>query len=237
MFSLWLKSLPICGRLFLCPFPPTFPFGFLGMQGIKEWLQSPGDYLAGITLFEAHSTNAFLIKLFRSQGPTPYNVSKLKSELQKLMPAEKEIAPRYVPVSKPGKHEASTQPPPKEDQHREYLILKKQLQTVYRQLDHNIAALNIAKTKEVRKDTAFQILALHRKKIRFLDEIEYYDEHGCFPEKQPEKEITTPEMQRLYVQIWKAEKTLSKPECRNREKTEKLLAEKRQRLEQLKQQP
>lgn len=202
------------------------------MQGIKEWLQSPGDFLTGVALFEAHSTNAFLIKLFRAQGPTPYNRAKLKEEMQKLVPADKEIAFRYVT---PAPEPAPAPAVPKPDQHRDYLNLKRQLQTVFRQLDHNIAALNIAKTKEARKDTAFQILALHRKKVRFIDELDYYDEHGCFPEKEPEKEITTPEMQRLYVQIWKAEKTLSKPDCRNREKTEKLLAEKRRRLEQLKQ--
>lgn len=127
-----------------------------------------------------------------------------------------------------------------EKKYQNQFILKKlqeELKQIYRQIDHNRFALDRAKSDNARKDYAFQILNLVDKKRDVFANIDYFHEHGCLPvTTEKSKSFTTPELQRLYVQVWKLRKRLEKPEedLRNKAKSEQKLNEKLARIEQLK---
>src|SRR5690606_29332184 len=104
-----------------------------------------------------------------------------------------------------------------------YLKLCRRRDELNRQISRNMVLLDETRSKSRRYETAKQLLSLDRKKREVWAEIDYYTEHGSMMPVAVKKEPKTDEIQRLYVQIYKAEKRLEKTELRNREKTEKLL--------------
>lgn len=114
-----------------------------------------------------------------------------------------------------------------------YLKLCRYRDELNRQISRNMALLDMTRSKSRRHETAKQILSLHRKKVQVWAEIDYYTENGSLMPVAVKPELKTDELQRLYVQINKAEKRLQQKELRNRKKTEKLLQEKRKRVEQI----
>lgn len=193
------------------------------MQEIRAWLENK-DYAEGVALYEKHGTNDFLKGLFAGT-PTEYTRIKLHEELTRLIadsPAPKETAVQLA-----------ASPIPMLADNPLYLKLCRERDQTYRQIDRNMYQLDACRSKSTRHHIAKQILRLQRRKQRILAELDYIDEHGRPMPVTPEKEVKTPEMQRLYVQICKAEKRLQKTVLRNRAKTERLLTVKRARLEEL----
>lgn len=189
------------------------------MKAIKEWFENK-DYWHGVKLYEKHGSNEFLKNLFKG-SKSPYNESKLLEELENLVTDEN---PEESPVH-------SSQP-------NIFLIKKKEheLKQIYRAIDNNRHQLLRATSDKTRKEYAFQILKLQSKKQTLFKEIDYINEYGVLPPvKVKQTNFTTPEIQRLYVQISKARKRLTKAsdEIRNRAKTENLLAEKINKLNSL----
>ena len=202
------------------------------MQDIQSWMDSGCDFGQGITLLEKYGGSPFYIKLFRVQGATPFNVNELRAEIGKIYTAP---SPSPVPKSiDPPIRTKTVQKNISNEDQITYLRLLKQRDETYRQLDHNNAALDFSTDQDVLFETALKLKSLWFKQQEIWAKIDFYKEHGFFPEPEPEKEISTPEIQRLYVSINKAEKRLLKPDCRNRFKTEDLLKTKRERLQQLK---
>lgn len=202
------------------------------MNDIQSWLSSTGDFATGIKLLEQYGGSSFYIKLFKTQGPTEFNNKKLRSELEKIIPDQ---APVIMPsvIDIPNRTN-SVQKKVTNDDQLTYLRLMKQRDETYRQLDHNNAALDLSTDQDVLYETALKLKSLWFKLQEIWAKIDFYKEHGFFPLPEPEKEVVTPEIQRLYVSINKAEKRLQKPDCRNQYKTEALLKQKRERLQQLK---
>lgn len=156
-------------------------------------------------------------------GKSKYNESKLYDEL-KLLQKPSDKAEATVEEKEIVKSEPNI-----------FLIKKKEheLKQIYRAIDNNRFQLLRATSDKTRKEYAFQILKLQQKKQTTFQEIDYLQEHGTLPTARVKHEnYTTPEIQRLYVQISKARKRLEKSpdKIRNRAKTENLLAEKMNKL-------
>lgn len=199
------------------------------MESIKKWLVKR-DYDEGVALYLKHGTSDFLKKLFQSQR-NEFTKRKLHEELAKLIP-------NYIDeiIDEPQAVEPTPEEPkPKQNQ---FIITKLQheLKQIYRRIDNNRFQLLRAINNRTRKEYAFQILFLHRKKLAVYEQLDYYHEHGALPPSPQEQPCKTDKIQRLYVQIWKAKKRLEKTpdKIRNRAKTENLLAEKEAQLERLK---
>lgn len=191
------------------------------MEAIDKWFENQ-DYWLGVSLYEKYGDNNFLKNLFKS-SKSNYNESKLYDELSLLQKQSEKIEPtleeREIVKSDPNI----------------FLIKKKehQLKQIYRAIDNNRFQLLRATSDKTRKEYAFQILKLQQKKQTIYQEIDYLQEHGTLPTiKSKSENYTTPEIQRLYVQISKARKRLEKSpdKIRNRAKTENLLAEKMNKL-------
>lgn len=208
------------------------------MQEISAWLFSSQDFGEGLKLFERYGESDFYKELFRKGGPTPFNKKKLAVLLSELAESEKPKAVEKTKIENRTTVNDSNQQIPKStnkpEEHKRYLQLLEQRKILYKQLDRNMAALDFTPEGETLRITAVQVLRLYQKITQSYELTDYYEEHGCFPEPAPVKEIKTDEIQRLYVQINKAKKRLEQKDCRNRAKTEKLLAEKMKRLEELK---
>lgn len=195
------------------------------MKEILEWLKKP-DYDAGLELYLKHGDNSFLKSLF-SSGSTPYNSDKLKEELCRLVMDS-------IPLLN-EENVKEPEAPVKSQTDNTFLIRKLEydLQQIHRAIDNNMFQLRRAKSEKTRREYAFQLLKLQSKKFAKYQEKDHLVEFGCLPSSLPKPVFTTPEIQRLYVQINKAKKRLEKTDLRNRAKTENLLAEKESRLQQL----
>ncbi|TXI14820.1 MAG: hypothetical protein E6Q66_04695 [Pedobacter sp.] len=196
------------------------------MLAIKIWLDSPRDYVAGISLYELHGTNSFLKKRFRS-GPDAYNKQKLAEELQKLVGK----------VSSPPKLEEEGPKPPQanlqEDQAK-YLALLRKRDDIVRQIERNKAVLDLSTSQPILFETAKQLLKLHQKKCEIWTQIDFFQAHGYF--ETPEKEhpvVREKEKQLLHQAISKAKKRLKNSHCKNKTKTEQLLQKHQKRLQAL----
>lgn len=217
------------------------------MKDVKEWFENK-DYDEGVKLYDEYGDSSFLKELFRS-GETDFTRNKLTDELISL--SAKVMKPN-VSKSEPNTVEMINKtnyfpfiPQPiyqdikpekkKKESSFAYLKLCKRRDDLNRQISRNMVLLDESRSKNRRFEAAKQIISLDRKKREVWAEIDYFTEHGHLMPVAVKKEPKTDEIQRLYVQIWKAEKRLEKEDLRNREKTEKLLAEKRERLAKLKQ--
>lgn len=192
------------------------------MQEIKKWFETK-SYAAGVALYDKHGTSDFLRRLFAS-GSSTYTQDTLETALSELLPADDESKPEPEPA---------TTPPADMQTHPLYLKLCRDRDQVFRQIDRNMTLLDNCRTDHARHRISLQIIKLQRRKREVFAELDYMDEHGAPMPVAPPKEHKTPEMQRLYVQINKAVKRLQQDELRNRDKTERLLAQKRARLEEL----
>lgn len=231
------------------------------MKEVQNWLKEK-DYDEGVKLYCRIGSDSFLKSIFES-GDTFYTRQKLLEELSKFI-TEKPISPvrQWNPsdydkefndaftdaLTKSFQAEStqsiineqcpintSTNLEQNYNQNNfRYLKLCKRRDELNRQISRNMVLLDETRSKSRRHETAKQILSLDRKKREIWAEIDYYTEHGELMPVAVKKEPKTDEIQRLYVQIYKAEKRLQKTELRNREKTEKLLNDKRARLEKLK---
>lgn len=201
------------------------------MKDVQEWFENK-DYDEGLKLYDKYGDSSFLKELFRS-GETDFTRNKLTDELINIaaeVKGKREIVNSPVPEPEP-------KPEPVKPDHKSsfaYLKLCKRRDDLNRQISRNMVLLDESRSKNRRFEAAKQIIGLDRKKREVWAEIDYFTEHGHLMPVAVKKEPKTDEIQRLYVQIWKAEKRLGKEELRNREKTEKLLAEKRVRLAKLK---
>lgn len=196
------------------------------MEVIRKWLVNR-DYQEGVALYIEHGENDFLKSLFQKQQNS-FTENKLREELTKLIKNESADHTPDLPA-------VADKPKPQANQ---FLITKLQheLKQIYRSIDNNRFQLSRATNNRTRKEYAFQILFLHRKKMAIYEQLDHYHEHGTLPEAPKERACKTDEIQRLYVQIWKAKKRLEKTpdKIRNRAKTENMLAEREARLARLK---
>lgn len=200
---------------------------------LLDWVKEK-DYWQGVELFCKLSDSIFLKELFQN-GKSDYNSKKLEEELLKFLQSN-DLSSGDTQI----KIVQSTQDSVKEKKYQNQFLLTKlnhELKQVFRQIDDNMFALGRCRTDSTRKDYAFQILNLVDKKRDIYSQIDYFHEHGCLPDlEQKKKSYETPELQRLYVQVWKLRKRLAKPieELRNKAKTEQKLREKLERIEILK---
>ncbi|MDX3913778.1 MAG: hypothetical protein QHC79_09580 [Pseudosphingobacterium sp.] len=217
------------------------------MQEIQAWFKN-SDYREGVDLYNKYGSNSFLKKLFAS-GPTEYNLTKLREELQAICPTQNpENSQIHVTKSdnsvtkaeesvtnsqnSNNSEKSDTKPSPKLFEY--YTQLQKQKQQINRQIERNMSLLDTSRSKNVRFEAAKQILQLDSRKRGIWAKIDYYEEHGRFPDPVALQPVKTDELQRLYVQISKAEKRLKSDKVKDPEKTQKLIDEKRLRLDELK---
>lgn len=202
------------------------------MESVRNWLKNR-HYKVGVSLYIQNGNNDFLKELFQSQQNS-YTESKLYDELSKLCASN---SPEVGNIDVSDRPATEVDPQPKNDPNQ-FLITKLQheLRQVYRSIDNNRFQLLRAKHDKTRKEYAFQIINLHFRKLGVFAKLDHYDEHGTLPPPPKECVCATDEIQRLYVQIWKAKKRLEQApdKIRNKAKTETLLAERIAKLEQLK---
>lgn len=207
------------------------------MQEINAWLTNGQDYQEGVGLYLKYGSNTFLQSLFKN-GPTPYNTQKLVSELKSLAPppATEQAPITKEPTPKQPTNETTNQPNNQPtwlpDAQYRYLKIKEEIKTKYKQLERNMWLLGQEKRETVLHLTAKQILTINDAIQDRYALIDYYDEHGFFPDKR-KKEPTTDEKQRLMVSISKAKARLKKPNCRDKEATQSLLIDLQKKLDQL----
>ena len=206
------------------------------MVEIVKWLENK-DYEAGVRLYNLHGSSALLKKIF-SNGETGYSKQKLEEELEKLIPEVKQEINLEVDYSKKT-IPVEVEPTRFEDKdisrhdNINYLKLTRRRDELNRQISRNMVLLDVSTSKVRRFETAKQIKNLYRLKTEAWAEIDYFLDNGSFKPIAVKEQPKTDELQRLYVQIYKAEKRLEKTELRNRGKTEKLLATKRARVEEI----
>jgi hypothetical protein len=193
------------------------------MQDIQAWLSGNQDFETGAKLYMKYGNNSFFKNMLQA-GPTPYNKTKLVSELQNLALATPAIKQEpkvpqpeqeVKPIIKPELNEAD---------HLKYIQLKNHVQTLYRQLDRNQAMLDLSEKQQILFDTARQIVSLRKKIVDTWAIINFYEENGYFYKEPIKKEFTVKEqIQHLRASISKAKQRLSKENCLDREKTEQLI--------------
>jgi hypothetical protein len=227
------------------------------MQEVNAWLRSGKDFEVGKSLYVKYGTNSFFKSLLNTQGATPYNVKKLGAELKTLAPAPPAIV-NQIKTSKPlvdtktGKSVikdtiiVTDQPSPTEneplpsseplapkspDDFAKYLELKELLKSTYRQLERNMAELDISTKETYLHLCAKNILSLDDKIKTIWKFIDYFDEHGSFPGTKPEV-VRTPaeEMQLLRQSTSKAKTRLKSPTCRDVEATKQLIIDNNKRI-------
>lgn len=221
------------------------------MEAIVKWLEDK-DYQEGVRLYEDHGSSEFLKKIFNN-GESDYSRKKLEEELLSLLSEGFKITSK--PVFKKVNYDPDQsklngvdldviyideavdipyeENKPSSQDNINYLKLTRRRDELNRQISRNMVLLDVSTSKKRRYETAKQIISLDRAKRQVWAEIDYFLEHGSIMPVAVKPEIKTDELQRLYVQIYKAEKRLEKTELRNRAKTEKLLAEKRKRVEEI----
>lgn len=208
------------------------------MQEIQAWFKN-SDYYEGVALYDKYGQNSFLKKLFAS-GPSDYNNKKLREELDSLNSNNSDTSSEnsnQIPIvsAKKSDYSENSDRIPSPKAHQYYLDLLKKRDQLLKQLERCMSLLDISKSSNILFETAKQILSLHNQKVRVWEQIDYYDDHGRFSEPIALKQVKTDELQRLYVQISKAEKRLKSDKVKNPDKTKKLLEAKRAQLEALKQ--
>jgi hypothetical protein len=221
------------------------------MQEINAWLLKK-DFEQGKLLYIKYGTNSFFKTLLQS-GPTPFNVKKLGVELTALAPVSpaKQDAPQpqidehRPPVKLKGgalvtaaaAHQLSviSKPTTKSPANLpKYLELKELLKNTYRQLERNMAELDISENESYLHLSAKNILSLDQKKRDIYKLLDYYDEHECFPDVK-QKVIRTPteEIQLLMQSTSKAKTRLKSPKCRDIEATRQLIENNNKRISEL----
>lgn len=208
------------------------------MQEINAWLQNGRDFNTGAELYNKYGDNSFLKKLLLSE-PTPYTKEKLEAELEALASAQPAIQTdiEFTKIE----YEAPVQPDQVEPekvtvdpkQHARYLSLLELKKNTYRQLENNMVAMRMSSDQSFLHVTAKQILALHSKISEIYRLIDYYDQNGSFPLiKIQEAVVRTPaeEIQLLRVRISRAKGRLKAPNCRDEQKTLKLIEANRNRI-------
>ena len=199
------------------------------MQTIENWLKSNRIYTEGVNLYLIHGKNEFLKKRFQAICDD-YSKKKLAEELQQLLTeSTREARPQdtaKVPLQTNIIQEA--------DQ-AHYLGLLRKRDDIVKQIERNMAVLDLSTDRNVLHQTAKQILKLHQKKCETWEKIDFYQTHGHF-QLEPKKAIIPKEkkIQQLYQAISKAKKRLADPKCKNQTKTQQLLHRHEARLQKLK---
>ena len=196
------------------------------MEKIKQWFNSNMDYADGVALYLQFGNNAFLKQRFQVNSDS-YNRKKLNEELEKLAGGKTHINP---------KEEA---PPPQKNNlavdSQKYLALKKNRDEAVKQIERNMAVLDLSTSKKILFETAKQLLKLHQRKTELWAQINFFDQYGHFEPLPAKKEIPKEkEIQLLYQSISKANKRLANPAYKNRTKTQELREKQLARLNELK---
>lgn len=194
---------------------------------VAEWLKN-GDYEQGVQLYKLHGKNTFLKEKFAA-GINDYNSAKLREELQKLAPSAPETA--IETKGTPNQGTPATSPiPPKNAQENavRYAKLTKQKQKLYQEQNMLMADRHHLQEGEQLRVCAVRILTISQQLTEVWAQIDYYQEHQCFPDDLPPVQPTPAiepkkKMQLLRQSISKAKSRLKKPTCRDSEQTQKLI--------------
>ena len=198
------------------------------MQEISKWLKGNQDFASGLELYMRFGKSDFNKNLLRGSGPTPFAINKLKILLTQLNEGESCIK------AEPKVSRAEPVTVCKTKQNEKYLILIKRKTDLYTQLNYYMGEKHHLPEGDLLKLCAFTILNLHQKLTECWAMIDYYQAKGCFPdEPEPIQYDNKTQIQYLRQSISKAKTRLKNPKCRNRESTEKLLAENTERMNQL----
>lgn len=193
------------------------------MQEIKAWLNSNQDFDIGAKLYQQFGTNAFFKNLLKA-GKTPFNLQQLPKKLAELLPEE-------IPAQKPEKPKPAAKekelPTPNLSDHVKKLELDDYVKKLYKQLNLNRAILIQSDKESILFATAKQIKKIRKEISKTWTFIDFYNENGFLPDAAKDQKKHSPEekIQLLRQSISKAKARLKKPNCKNREATEKLIEE------------
>lgn len=205
------------------------------MQDITAWLTGGEDFEQGKALYLQYGTNNFFKSLLLS-GPTPYNINKLRAELESFTPATPALPDKpQPPIESDQQAPPITEGPapvkgdPKEFE--KYLELQQLIKLTYRQLERNMIELDLTSKESVLRLIAMNIIALYEKKQRIFGLLDHYDEHGTFPLVGKVDVVRSPaaEIQLLRVSNSTAKRRLQ-GNCRDRAATQQLIQKNNQRI-------
>jgi hypothetical protein len=225
------------------------------MQEINAWLLKK-DFEQGKSLYMKHGTNSYF-KTLLHQGPTPFNVKKLGAELKALAPVSpaavnQKATTNPVVISEIDKSVIKhadngiitpdivtkvvqtdiPEPPTKSpSDFQKYLELKELLKATYRQMERNMAELDISENESYLHLCAKNIISLNEKKRDIYKLLDHYDQYECFPAiKQTIIRTPADQIQLLRVSTSKAKDRLKSPTCRDVKATKQLIENNNKRI-------
>lgn len=160
------------------------------MTVIEAWINGDRNYDAGVMLYVLHGRNHNLKRVFQ-RGPDAYNIEKLASELEEIKHCGGQLKMEGVPVVE-YRPDQEAFPPSAPD--RSHLIVKEKPQKyndlhkmwldAYKKasyLQQNKLGMDLH--KNVRAAAAKEIIEIFEHVITpCWDKLDYYNEHGTFPE-------------------------------------------------------
>lgn len=215
---------------FFCPvfYLSGFPTVISGMNAIKRWLIS-GSFHEGLSLYMQHGGKISLIMLFQRKGPTEWNTSKLRYELEKLkdsIPDEsieithQELPPSNNPVGFFQPVVLSQDTVTKKYDHKaHYRVLPDELKTI---ASENIRLMKVRDSlsnyhlesivsDQERTDSAVKLLNLCHEIDRNFIILDRFISTGEFPKgSSPETDIKTLTGTELMDSIIRIQKNLEK---------------------------
>ena len=133
------------------------------MNEIDQWLSGNRDYATGVNLFAQYSRNRILIRTFQ-RGTAKYHQKKLEYELGKLRANDRPsqpVSPKSLTENRPsiiGRADRKTEIPPV------ISAIKKEISTLYSQIDMMHAELYECGTSNDEKTTAKRKRLLDKRK-------------------------------------------------------------------------
>jgi hypothetical protein len=153
-------------------------------EEINYWLDSDGNYQAGIALYAIYGTSKNLLRILSIGGATRKNQETLIYELSKLAKTTK--AKGEAIIKKDVQHQAR-RPASKVEVTTQRVNtpevdkLKEHIRDLLKVRDSIQATMSMLTTEKKRKDAAFKILDLSEEIQGEYDRLAHYDKHGMLP--------------------------------------------------------
>lgn len=176
------------------------------MNTIKLWLEGNRHYTTGVKLLLANTNDSLLVKLFTTEGETPFKRKKLVELLENYSSEQ----PENAPVNEQNQPVLTTSPKirltawvEKEAENEALIALRKKWLEVFKTMQDLRSQLLLIPTKEERCEVAHEILRLDRQCRNFYSDRDYFQQHGQMPYRKPVSYVIDPVQMGIRIQSLK----------------------------------